>query len=310
MSVFGNLKQKLTKTREGIVGKIQSLVIARKKIDVDLLDEIEEILISSDVSVNVTLQIIEKLQQTIQQQGYTKAEEVLQVLKQSMTEFIDGATPGDQTWQQNFFNPTEKPFVVLVAGVNGTGKTTTIGKLAHRYVRQGKKVLLAAADTFRAAACEQLAIWAERANVDIIRNQPGADPAAVTYDSLAAAIARQVDVLIVDTAGRLHTKINLMQEISKIRRVLAKQMPSAPHEVLLVLDATTGQNGLSQARQFTEAIGVTGLILTKLDGTAKGGVVFSIRDELQLPVRFIGLGESIDDLEDFDGRQFVEALFQ
>lgn len=310
MAVFGKLRKKLTKTREGIVGKIQRLVVSKKKIDEELLEEIEEILITSDISVNVTLSIMEKLQIAIKKHGYTESEDVIKILKNVMYDLIDGDNEKNTNWPDQFFNPVEKPFVVLVAGVNGTGKTTTIGKLAHQFSKAGKKVLLAAADTFRAAACEQLEIWAQRANVDIIRNQPGADPAAIAFDSLTAALARDVDVLLVDTAGRLHTKVNLMQEITKIRRVLQKKVPSAPHEVLLVLDASTGQNGLNQAREFTGAIGVTGLILTKLDGTAKGGVIFSIREELNLPVRFIGLGESIEDLEIFDARQFVEALFQ
>jgi fused signal recognition particle receptor len=309
MAVFGGLRKKLSKTREGIVGKIQTLVINKRKIDDELLEEIEEILIGSDISVDVTMDIIERLQELIRKRGYADSKELMAVLKECMLELLSGPDEDNGTWHRTFFNPDPKPYVILVAGVNGTGKTTTMGKLANLFSKSGKKVLLAAADTFRAAACEQLEIWARRSNVDIIRTQAGADPAAVAYDSLTAAQARDVDVLIVDTAGRLHTKINLMNEISKIRRVITKQISAAPHEVLLVLDASTGQNGLAQARQFTDAVGVTGLVLTKLDGTAKGGVIFSIRDELNLPVRFIGLGEGIDDLEEFNPEQFVEALF-
>ncbi|MCI0513650.1 signal recognition particle-docking protein FtsY [candidate division KSB1 bacterium] len=307
---FGKLKHSLSKTRAGIVEKIQQLVAMRKKIDADLLEQIEEILISGDVSVQVTLAIIERLKSAIQQQGYTETPEIMQVLKQTMQEFLAAPEASNPDWEQRFFKPSVRPQVILMVGVNGTGKTTTIGKLAYRLVQNGNKVLLAAADTFRAAACEQLEIWAKRAGVELIRNQPGADPAAIAFDSLNAAIARNVDVLIIDTAGRLHTKVNLMQEMSKIRRVLSKKMPDAPHEVFLVLDASTGQNGLIQAKEFTAAVGVTGLILTKLDGTAKGGVVFSIRHEVNLPVRFIGVGESLDDFATFEPGQFVEALFQ
>ncbi|MBN2093067.1 signal recognition particle-docking protein FtsY [candidate division KSB1 bacterium] len=310
MSVFGKLREKLSRTRDGIVGKIQKLVVSRTRIDEGLLDEIEEILIGGDVSIDLAEEIIDILKSKIRQQGYIDTNEVLVVLKDTMAGFLLDSVSANEKWLNQFVNNAEKPLVILVAGVNGTGKTTTIGKLANLFAKSDKKVLLAAADTFRAAAGEQLEIWAERAGVDIVRNQPGADPAAVAFDSLTAAIARGIEVLIVDTAGRLHTKVNLMQEITKIRRVLARKMESAPHEIFLVLDASTGQNGLVQAQQFTEAIGVTGLILTKLDGTAKGGVVFSIRKQLDLPVRFIGLGEGIDDLELFNPQQFVEALFQ
>jgi len=277
MSVFGKLRDKLSRTRDGIVGKIQKLVVSRTRIDESLLDEIEEILIGGDVSIDLAEEIIDILKSKLRQQGYIDTNEVLVVLKENMAGFLLDSVSANEEWFQQFVNHPEKPLVILVAGVNGTGKTTTIGKLANLFMKSGKKVLLAAADTFRAAAGEQLEIWAERAKVEIVRNQPGADPAAVAFDSLTAAIARGIEVLIVDTAGRLHTKVNLMQEITKIRRVLARKMESAPHEIFLVLDASTGQNGLIQAQQFTEAIGVTGLILTKLDGTAKGGVVFSIR---------------------------------
>lgn len=310
MSLFQSLKQKLSKTRAGLVGKIQNLMIGRQKIDEDLINEIEEILIGSDVSLKVTETLIEQLNEVVRREGFAEPEEVMTALKETLYRFIDSPGESEQNWHANFINPVVRPLVVLVAGVNGTGKTTTIGKLAHLFSKNNKKVLLAAADTFRAAASEQLEIWARRANVEIIRTQSGADPAAIAYDSLVAAKARSVDVLIVDTAGRLHTKVNLMNEMAKIKRVLAKQMPDAPHEVLLVLDASTGQNGLNQAREFSQAVGVTGLILTKLDGTAKGGAIFSIRDELNLPVRFIGLGEGLEDLAEFNAGEFVEALFQ
>jgi len=307
--VLGKLKKGLSKTREGLVGKITKIIKTRKKIDAEFLNEIEEILISGDIGVDESLQIIEELKAEIKKQGYQNSVDILAVLKKSMSNLLLQGN-GEPISGTDFFEPADKPFVIMMVGVNGTGKTTTIGKLAYFFKSRGKRVLLSAADTFRAAASEQLGIWAERAGVDIIRNQSGADPASVAYDSLNAAVARGVDVLIVDTAGRLHTKINLMEEIKKIRRVLNKQLSSVPQEVFLILDATTGQNGLNQARQFLDAVGVTGLILTKLDGTAKGGIVFSIRRKLDLPVRFIGVGEAIDDLEVFDAQQFVETLFQ
>ena len=307
--MLGKLKKGLSKTREGLVGKITKIIKTRKKIDAEFLNEIEEILISGDIGVDESLQIIEELKAEIKKQGYQNSVDILAVLKKSMSNLLLQGN-GEPISGTDFFEPADKPFVIMMVGVNGTGKTTTIGKLAYFFKSRGKRVLLSAADTFRAAASEQLGIWAERAGVDIIRNQSGADPASVAYDSLNAAVARGVDVLIVDTAGRLHTKINLMEEIKKIRRVLNKQLSSVPQEVFLILDATTGQNGLNQARQFLDAVGVTGLILTKLDGTAKGGIVFSIRRKLDLPVRFIGVGEAIDDLEVFDAQQFVETLFQ
>ena len=313
MAMFGTLKQRLSKTREGLVGKITTLVSTRHKIDEDLLEEIEEILIGADISVNVTFEMIDKLKTAVHQQGYVEPAEIISVLKEIMQQALAASNKDGETavsWWDHFLSGKDKPRVIMVVGVNGTGKTTTIGKLAHFFVRRKQKVLLAAADTFRAAASQQLEIWSERAKVDIVRNQAGADPGAVAFDALAAAKLRGIDVLIVDTAGRLHNKINLMNEISKIRRVLARGMTDAPHEVLLVLDASTGQNGLQQAKGFTEAVGVTGLVLTKLDGTAKGGIVFSIQDELNLPVRFIGLGERMEDLEEFDAAEFVEALFQ
>ena len=308
--MINKLKQKLFKTREGFVGKVKTTVNSRKEINEDLYEELEEILISSDLGVDLSLNMIEEVREKVMDLGVKKPENIIKFFKSAMLKTLDNDSSKTQPKiNGSNFSPGKKPYVIMVVGVNGTGKTTTIGKLAALFHRQNNKVLLAAADTFRAAASEQLEIWAQRAGVDIIRNQPGADPAAVAFDSLQAAKSRGVDVLIVDTAGRLHTKSNLMEELKKINRVLRKVIPDAPHETLLVLDATTGQNGLSQAKQFTEAVGVNGIVLTKLDGTAKGGIVLSISNELGLPVKFIGVGEQVDDLEPFDSAEFIEALF-
>lgn len=306
-TMLGKLKDGLKKTRKGIVDKIGAVISSRNEIDDELFDELEEILISGDVGVNISLKLIEEVKAKVTDLGISQPDNIITFLKSAVKRIL---STDDTTQSESFFNISTKPYVIMVIGVNGTGKTTTIGKLAHQFKQENKKILIAAADTFRAAASEQLEIWAQRAGVDIIRNQPGADPAAVAFDSLQAAMNRDVDVLIIDTAGRLHTKTNLMEELKKIRRVLTKLMDTAPHETLLVMDATTGQNGLSQARQFTEAIGVTGIVLTKLDGTAKGGMVLAIRDELGVPVRFVGIGEKIGDLQPFDPVEFVEALFQ
>jgi fused signal recognition particle receptor len=309
--MLGKLTQKLLKTREGIIGKLSASIRTHKEINEDLFDEIEEILISGDIGVAVALNLIEDVRQKTTELGIKKTNNIMRFLKSAMLKAFDSDGKLIQPKiSEQYFEPQQHPFVIMVVGVNGTGKTTTIGKLAAQFKNHNKTVLISAADTFRAAASDQLDIWAKRANVDIIKNQPGADPAAVAYDSLQAAISRNLDVLIIDTAGRLHTKSNLMEELKKIRRVLGKLMPDAPHEMLLVLDATTGQNGLNQAKQFTEAVGVTGIILTKLDGTAKGGIVLAISKELGLPVKFIGVGEKIDDLQPFDHVEFVEALFQ
>ena len=309
--MIGKLKQKLFRTREGIIGKVSASVRSHKEISEDLFDEIEEILISGDIGVDAALNLIEEVRQKTTELGIKKTDNIIRFLKSAMLRAFesDGLQSQPKTNEQ-YFEMKKRPFVIMVVGVNGTGKTTTIGKLATQFKDHNRKVLISAADTFRAAASDQLDIWAKRANVDIIKNQPGADPASVAYDSLQAAISRDLDVLIIDTAGRLHTKSNLMEELKKIRRVLGKLLPDAPHETLLVLDATTGQNGLNQAKQFTAAVGVTGIVLTKLDGTAKGGIVLAISKELGLPVKFIGVGEKIDDLEPFDHTEFVEALFQ
>ncbi len=303
LNVFSKLSKGLEKTRSGLVGGISNVVRGRR-LDEQMLEELEELLILSDVGYETAERIIDELRQDARKQGVVSDEQVIELLKRDLVSVFEDFTDT----RPLFFDQT--PFVISIVGVNGTGKTTTIGKLAHRYVQQNKKVLLAAADTFRAAAGEQLSIWADRAHVDIVHHEPGSDPASVAFDALKAALARKVDVLLIDTAGRLHTKTNLMAELTKIHSVLKKQMPDAPHEVLLVLDAATGQNGLAQAKQFAQAVDVTGLILTKLDGTAKGGIVFSIVKELKLPVRYVGVGEQLDDLEEFDPKLFVEALFQ
>ena len=301
LNIFSKLTKGLAKTKSGLVDGIAGIVRGRK-IDDDVLDEIEEKLILSDIGIGAAEHIIDDLRDRVRQEGAVNEEAVFDILKTDLAALLK------QVDAPVLF--TEKPFVVSVVGVNGTGKTTTIGKLASKYSKNGSKVLLAAADTFRAAAGEQLEVWAERSGVDIIQSQSGGDPAAVAFDALKAAQTRNVDLLLIDTAGRLHTKANLMAELSKIHRVLEKLSPEAPHEIWLVIDATTGQNGLSQAKQFAAATKVTGIILTKLDGTAKGGIIFSIVRELGIPVRFVGLGEGIDDLEEFDADTFVEALFQ
>ncbi len=303
-TVVSKLQKGLAKTKAGLVEGIARIVNKAKGIDEQVLAELEELLILSDIGVESAETIIDDLRKKSKELNASSPQEIIAILKNELIAILDGTLQNPQ-----LTSPT-KPYVISVVGVNGTGKTTTIGKLAQGFREQGKKVLVAAADTFRAAAIDQLEIWAERSGADTVHAQSGADPAAVAFDALKAALTRNIDILIIDTAGRLHTKTNLMAELSKIHRVLDRQLPGAPHEVLLVLDATTGQNGLSQARKFTEAVKVTGIVLTKLDGTAKGGIVFSIVKELGIPVRYLGLGEKIEDLEDFDPRQFVEALFQ
>jgi fused signal recognition particle receptor len=302
------LKEGLTKTRENIFGKIQKILTGKTKIDDELLENLEEILIGGDVGSATTGTIIENIRQRVKKDGYENPSDLDRLLKDEIQSLLIGADSSPD----EVFNPqfTHKPHVVMVVGVNGVGKTTTIGKMAYNYQTGGKKVLIAAADTFRAAANEQLEIWAQRAGVGIVNQLHGADPASVAFDALKSAIANNIDVLIIDTAGRLHTKINLMEELKKIKRVLQKLIPDAPHEVLLALDATTGQNAIQQAKQFGSAVGITGLVLTKLDGTAKGGVVIAINHELNIPVKFIGVGEQIDDLQPFNRRAFIDALFE
>lgn len=301
-SFFERLKQGLQKTKDGLVGRIDTLVLGKKEIDADTLEELEEILITSDMGVKTTLELVRTLEQRLKRNDLKDGAALRAALKEEILQRLE--------LHHAQLNPsTRHPFVILVIGVNGVGKTTTIGKLASRFTSEGKKVLLAAADTFRAAAAEQLVAWGERAGVDVIRHKEGADPSAVVFDACKAALARDVDILIVDTAGRLHTKVNLMEEMKKIRRVIDREIPGAPHETLLVVDAATGQNAISQARLFKEAAGVSGIALTKLDGTAKGGIVVAVSHEFALPVRYIGVGESIEDLRDFDPREFTDALF-
>jgi fused signal recognition particle receptor len=303
VDLFGRLKVGLQKTKEGLVGRIDTLLLGKKTIDADTFEELEEILITSDIGVKTTVELIRTLEQRLGRNELKDGEALRSALKE---EILARLTAHHQLLDIH----SRKPFVLLVIGVNGVGKTTTIGKLASRFSASGSKVLLAAADTFRAAAAEQLIAWGQRSGVDVIRHKEGADPSAVVFDACKAAVARDVDVLIVDTAGRLHTKVNLMEEMKKIRRVIDREIPGAPHETLLVLDAATGQNAISQTRLFKEAAGVTGLALTKLDGTAKGGIVVAVSHEFALPIRYIGVGESIEDLRDFDPQEFTDALFQ
>lgn len=303
------IKDGLTRTRNDLLGKILNLLGTTRAIDANFFNDLEEILISADVGVNMTDQIISNLKERLKSEKINDVNDVLAILKDELYKILK--LSHDFKDLDPFSIPEgTKPFVIMIVGVNGVGKTTTIGKLAYNYKSRGKKVLIGAADTFRAAANEQLEIWAERAGVDIIQQQKGADPGAVAFDTLKSAVARNIDVVLVDTAGRLHTKTNLMEELKKVKKVMQKVIPEAPHEVWLVLDATTGQNSIQQARQFKQAVGVTGLIITKLDGTAKGGVVLAIADELKIPVKFIGVGEDIDDLQPFDPEVFVDALLK
>lgn len=304
--LIDRFKKGLAKTREGMVQKIREVIRRRPKLDGETLEEIEEILIQADVGVDPTLRIIDQLRERIESGEPVEDPEtaVQEFLEEEIRKILQ---PEESSAPRAI---TTKPHVILVVGVNGAGKTTTIGKMAHNFRREGKKVVLAAGDTFRAAAIDQLAIWAERAGADIVRHQPGADAASIAFDAIRAAQARDADIVLIDTAGRLHTKVNLMEEVKKIRRVIDKAMPGAPHETLLVLDATTGQNAVTQAKHFHNTVELSGLVLAKLDGTAKGGVVIAIADELDLPVRFVGLGEGLDDLDDFDPDSFVKALFE
>jgi len=302
-TLFGRLRHQLDKTRRGLTGFLAALPLAGRQLDEELLEEIESHLLMADVGVEATQEIIDRLTTRLSRHQLEDSDEVMQTLHDVLLEILEPCS------QPLPIDAIHKPFVILVVGVNGVGKTTTIGKLAKRLQRQGRSVMLAAGDTFRAAAVEQLKVWGERNQVPVVAQETGADSASVIYDALQAARARGIDVLIADTAGRLHTKSNLMEELAKIKRIMAKLDPTAPHEVLLVLDATTGQNALNQARQFNQAVGVTGIALTKLDGTAKGGVIFALAKRFGIPIRFIGIGEGIDDLQDFDARAFVDALF-
>lgn len=299
---FDKLKKGLSKTRDILTTDVDQLFTGNRKIDDDLLEELEELLITSDIGVGIAMDLMEKIRKKTSR--INNAEDLKKELKEEILALFN-ARPQDQP----VGTLTAKPAIIMVVGVNGVGKTTTIGKLAAKFRNEGKKVLIAAADTFRAAAVEQLAIWAERTGSDFVKHKENGDPGAVAYDGIEAAISRGIDVVLVDTAGRLHTRINLMEELKKIRRVISSRISSAPHEVLLVLDATTGQNAISQARLFNEAIGVTGIALTKLDGTAKGGIVITISNTMNIPIKYVGVGEAIDDLETFDPDLFVKALF-
>jgi fused signal recognition particle receptor len=308
LNTFSKLKSGLAKTRDSIVSKVQRLAATKSTIDYEMLIQLEEILIAGDVGVQTTNVILSHLKRRVKEEKYDSTSQLVSMLKDEVTALLQ-VDKGKELSLADL-PVTTKPYVVMVVGVNGAGKTTTIGKMAYQYRQAGHKVVIGAADTFRAAANEQLEIWAQRAGVDIIRQSHGVDPASVAFDALNSALSKQADVVIIDTAGRLHTKTNLMEELKKIKRVMAKRLPGAPHEVLLVLDATTGQNGLQQVKHFTEAVEVTGLVLTKLDGTAKGGIVLAISHEMNVPVKFIGVGEQIDDLQPFDQRAFVDALFE
>ena len=301
VSLFNRLKSGLTKAKQGITDKIDAVLNSYTTIDEDLLEELEEILITADVGVNTTMEMIDNLRDAIKSKGLTNPLEVRDELKTLIENML-----GEEDSKLNI---EPGPSIILMVGVNGVGKTTTIGKLANRYTKEGKKVLLAAGDTFRAAAIEQLEVWAKRSNVDIIKHQEGADPGAVIFDAVKAAKARNVDVLICDTAGRLHNKTNLMNELGKVFKIVDREYPEAKKEVLLVVDATTGQNAVSQAKTFKEVADITGIVLTKLDGTAKGGVVLAVKSEVDVPVKLIGVGEKVEDLQDFESKAFTEALF-
>ena len=298
------LDKSLEKTSSSFIEKIKKVVVGKTKVDATTLDDLEEVLITSDVGVKTTLKIIDSIEERVKKEKYTNAQELNTILKEEISNIIFDNSDSDA------YEIKEKPHVILVVGVNGVGKTTSIGKLANFFKNQGLSVMIGAADTFRAAAIEQLEEWAIRSNVDIVKQEMGSDPASVSYDTLNSAINKNHDIVIIDTAGRLHNKVNLMNELSKIGRVLKKLNINAPHEILLVLDGSTGQNAYEQAKQFSEATEITSMMVTKLDGTAKGGVVIGISDQLSIPIKFIGTGESIDDIEIFDKKQFVESFFK
>jgi len=300
-----SLDKGLQKTKRGIFEKITRSIVGKSKVDDEVLDGIEEALVTADVGVDTTLSIIERIEKRAARDKYINTAELQTILREETESLLVANTDNSQ----EVFDFNKKPYVIMVVGVNGVGKTTTIGKLAAQLKSEGKKVVLGAADTFRAAAVEQLTIWSERAGVSIVKQQMGADPAAVAYDTVSSAVANNADVVLIDTAGRLHNKINLMNELSKIRQVMSKVIPDAPHEVLLVLDGSTGQNAFQQAEAFTKATEVSALAITKLDGTAKGGVVLGIVDKFKIPVKFIGVGEGINDLQVFDAKEFVGTLF-
>jgi fused signal recognition particle receptor len=299
---FQRLKEGLSKTHQGMVSKIDVLISGQKKIDDRLLEELEEILITSDVGVKPTRELLDKVTERVKRKELEDVDHLKKALQEEMFLILRE--------QEKPLDPSlASPFVIMVIGVNGTGKTTTISKMARKFKGLGKSVLLVAADTFRAAAIEQLEIWGQRVGCEVIKHQSGSDPSAVVFDALKAGKARGAEVIIVDTAGRLHTKVNLMEELKKVKRVMARELPNSPHEILLVLDATTGQNAISQAKMFAQELGVTGIALTKLDGTAKGGILIGISHELKIPIRYIGIGEKAEDLREFSARDFVDAIF-
>ena len=301
-----SLDKGLEKSSQGFFDKISRAVIGKSKVDDEVLDELEEVLIASDVGVNTTVKIIERIETRVERDKYVNTSELDKILREEISALLL-ENPHSQTKN---IDETKKPYVIMVVGVNGVGKTTTIGKLANQFKSQGLKVVLGAGDTFRAAAVDQLVIWSERVGVPIVKQNMGSDPASVAFDTVQSAVAQNADVVIIDTAGRLHNKINLMNELSKIKRVMQKVLPEAPHEVLLVLDGSTGQNAFEQAKQFTAATEVTALAVTKLDGTAKGGVVIGISDQFQIPVKYIGVGEKMEDLQLFNGEEFVDSFFK
>ncbi len=304
-TVSEKFKDGLTKTRDNFSGKVNDLVARYRKVDEDFFEELEEILIGADVGFETVMELIDELKMEVKRRNIQDPREVQAVISEKLVDIYEGA--GEEKSSLNI--QSEGPTVILFVGVNGVGKTTTIGKLAHKFKEEGKNVLLAAGDTFRAGAIDQLEVWGDRVGVGVIKQAEGSDPAAVMYDAIRAAKSRNVDILLCDTAGRLQNKVNLMKELEKVKRVIEREIPGAPHEVLLVLDATTGQNALIQAKTFKEATNVSGIVLTKLDGTAKGGIVLAIRNELNIPVKFVGLGEKMDDLQEFDAEKYVYGLF-
>lgn len=314
MALFGlfnkekkeKLDKGLEKTKESVFGKLSRAVAGKSTVDDEVLDNLEEVLVTSDVGVDTTLKIIENIEARVARDKYLGTSELNAILKEEVTSLLN---IGDSDVNEDAFVAEQKPYVIMVVGVNGVGKTTTIGKLASQFKAEGKKVVLGAADTFRAAAVDQLKIWGQRAGVPVIEKGMNADPASVAYDTLKSAVAQGADIVLIDTAGRLHNKVNLMNELSKIKAVMQKVIPDAPHEVMLVLDGSTGQNAIEQAKQFTKATEVSSLALTKIDGTAKGGVVIGIVDQFQIPVKYIGVGEGIDDLQLFNAKEFVDSLF-
>lgn len=301
MGFFDRLKDGLSKTRKGITEKIDQVLVSFGKVDDELFDELEEVLITSDIGIGTALRIIEGMKKKVKEGKITDPLKVKTLLKEELLEILGGEASG--------LDMEPCPAIIMIIGVNGVGKTTSIGKIAYMLKKDGKKVMIAAADTFRAAAIDQLEIWSDRVGVELIKQEEGSDPAAVIYDAIQAARARKVDVLICDTAGRLHTKKNLMEELKKVSRIIDREMPNAKRENLLVLDATTGQNAVSQAKTFSEVTNISGIVLTKLDGTAKGGIVIAIKSELNIPVKLIGVGEQLDDLQPFNSKDFIEALF-